>query len=37
MDPTRPRRPATRAGFEIAVIYALPIEADAVDALFDHH
>jgi nucleoside phosphorylase len=37
MDPTRPRRPATRAGFEIAVICALPIEADAVDALFDHH
>jgi nucleoside phosphorylase len=37
MDPTRPRRPATRAGFEIAVICALPFEADAVDALFDHH
>lgn len=37
MDPTRPRRPATRAGFEIAVICALPIEADAVDAVFDHH
>jgi hypothetical protein len=26
MDPTRPRRPATRAGFEIAVICALPIQ-----------
>ena len=37
MELTRPRRPATRADFEIAVICALPIEADAVDALFDHH
>ncbi len=37
MNPTRPRRPAARADFEIAVICALPIEADAVDALFDHH
>ena len=37
MNPTRPRRPATRADFEIAVICALPIEADAIDALFDHH
>ncbi|KAL2128279.1 hypothetical protein VTI74DRAFT_9391 [Chaetomium olivicolor] len=37
MDPTRPRRPAARADFEIAVICALPIEADAVDALFDHY
>ena len=37
MDPARPRRPATRADFEIAVICALPIEAEAVDALFDHH
>ncbi|KAL1837681.1 hypothetical protein VTJ49DRAFT_3531 [Mycothermus thermophilus] len=37
MNPTRPRRPATRAGFEIAVICALPLEADAVDALFDRH
>ncbi|KAK4117998.1 purine and uridine phosphorylase [Parathielavia appendiculata] len=37
MNPTGPRRPATRAGFEIAVICALPIEADAVDALFDLH
>ncbi|KAH6975801.1 nucleoside phosphorylase domain-containing protein, partial [Ilyonectria destructans] len=30
-------RPATRHDFEIAVICALIIEADAVDALFDHH
>ena len=37
MDLTRPRRPATRADFEIAVICALPLEADAVDALFDQH
>ena len=36
MNSTRPRRPATRADFEIAVICALPIEADAVVALFDH-
>ncbi|KAK4243173.1 kinesin light chain 3 [Corynascus novoguineensis] len=37
MNAARPQRPATRAAFEIAVICALPIEADAVDALFDHH
>ena len=37
MNPTGPRRPATRTNFEIAVICALPLEADAVDALFDHH
>ncbi|KAK4148384.1 nucleoside phosphorylase domain-containing protein [Chaetomidium leptoderma] len=37
MNSTGPRRPATRADFKIAVICALPIEADAVDALFDHH
>ncbi|KAL2197216.1 nucleoside phosphorylase domain-containing protein [Corynascus similis CBS 632.67] len=37
MNQTRPRRPATRADFEVAVICALPIEADAVDALLDHH
>lgn len=36
MNPTGPRRPATRADFEIAIICALTIEADAVDALFDH-
>ena len=35
MNPTRPRRPATRADFQIAVFCALPIEADAVVALFD--
>jgi len=33
----RPRRPTTRLDFEIAVICALTLEADAVDALFDHH
>lgn len=32
-----PRRPATRRDFEVAVICALPLEADAVDALFDRH
>jgi len=37
MNPTQLRRPASRADFQIAVICALPIEADAVDALFDHH
>ena len=37
MDPARPRRPPTRADFEIAIICALTIEADAVSALFDHH
>jgi nucleoside phosphorylase len=31
------RRPATGRDFEIALICALPLEADAVDALFDHH
>ncbi|RYP10705.1 hypothetical protein DL764_000495 [Monosporascus ibericus] len=31
------RRPATRFDFTIAVICALPLEADAVDALFDCH
>lgn len=30
-------RPATRLDFEIAIICALTIEADAVEALFDHH
>ncbi|KAK8057954.1 hypothetical protein PG996_011891 [Apiospora saccharicola] len=33
----RPRRPATRRDFEIAIICALIHEADAVEALFDHH
>ncbi len=37
MNSAQPQRPATRAGFEIAVICALPFEADAVGALFDHH
>ncbi|CEJ82760.1 hypothetical protein VHEMI02808 [[Torrubiella] hemipterigena] len=32
----RPARPASRDGFEIAIICALPLEADAVEALFDH-
>ncbi|RYO93786.1 hypothetical protein DL763_004271 [Monosporascus cannonballus] len=32
-----PRRPATRRDFAIAVICALTLEADAVDALFDYH
>lgn len=32
-----PLRPTTRRGFEIATICALPLEADAVDALFDVH
>ncbi|KAK3360381.1 hypothetical protein B0T25DRAFT_473595 [Lasiosphaeria hispida] len=34
---TSPQRPATRRDFNIAVICALPLEADAVDALFDHY
>ena len=37
MNPPQPRRPTARANFEIAIICALPIEADAVEALFDHH
>ncbi|TPX13257.1 uncharacterized protein E0L32_006230 [Thyridium curvatum] len=32
-----PPRPASRRDFEIAIICALVLEADAVDALFDHH
>lgn len=36
-DRTGPRRPATRDGFEIAIICALTLEADAVAALFDRH
>jgi nucleoside phosphorylase len=31
-----PKRPEDRRGFEIAVICALPLEADAVDAVFDY-
>jgi nucleoside phosphorylase len=34
---TQPRRPANRDQFEIAIICALPLEADAVEILFDHH
>jgi nucleoside phosphorylase len=37
MDPRRPPRPRTRDGFEIALICALTLEADAVISLFDHH
>ncbi|GAB1319048.1 hypothetical protein MFIFM68171_09258 [Madurella fahalii] len=36
-DRAPPRRPATRQGFEIAIICALPTEADAVEGLFDRH
>ncbi|KAI7766953.1 hypothetical protein LZL87_013565 [Fusarium oxysporum] len=32
-----PSRPSDRRGFEIAIICALTLEADAVEALFDHH
>jgi nucleoside phosphorylase len=35
--PPRPPRPATRRDFEVAIICALPLEADAVGALFDHY
>ncbi|KAG7403725.1 hypothetical protein Forpe1208_v016277 [Fusarium oxysporum f. sp. rapae] len=34
---TRPPRPSDRCGFEIAIICALTLEADAIEALFDHH
>ncbi|KAJ4247843.1 hypothetical protein NW762_013052 [Fusarium torreyae] len=37
MPPKRPPRPKTRDDFEIAIICALTLEADAVIALFDHH
>ncbi|KAF9768108.1 hypothetical protein IL306_014663 [Fusarium sp. DS 682] len=37
MPPTMLRRPKTRDEFEIAIICALSLEADAVIALFDHH
>lgn len=30
-------RPADRRGFKTAIIYALTLEADAIEALFDHH
>ncbi|KAF5686342.1 kinesin light chain [Fusarium circinatum] len=32
-----PPRPSDRRGFEIAIICALTLEADAIEALFDHH
>ncbi|KNB16589.1 hypothetical protein FOXG_14414 [Fusarium oxysporum f. sp. lycopersici 4287] len=35
--PPLPPRPNNRRGFEIAIICALPLEADAIEALFDHH
>jgi nucleoside phosphorylase len=35
--PPRPLRPSDRRGFEIAIICALTLEADAIEALFDHH
>lgn len=34
---SQPPRPSDRRGFEIAIICALTIEADAIEALFDHH
>ncbi|KAH7459857.1 hypothetical protein FOMA001_g19797 [Fusarium oxysporum f. sp. matthiolae] len=34
---SRPLRPNDRRGFEIAIICALPLEADAIEALFDHY
>ncbi|KAH6887627.1 hypothetical protein B0T10DRAFT_461065 [Thelonectria olida] len=37
MDPRRPPRPRTRDDFEIAIICALTLEADAIIDLFDHH
>ncbi|EWZ28528.1 hypothetical protein FOZG_17741 [Fusarium oxysporum Fo47] len=33
----RPPRPNDRRGFEIAIICALPFEADAIEALFDYY
>ncbi|KAF4958877.1 hypothetical protein FGADI_2079 [Fusarium gaditjirri] len=37
MPPATPRRPRNRDDFEIAIICALTLEADAVIASFDHH
>ncbi|KAG5791915.1 hypothetical protein H9Q69_009056 [Fusarium xylarioides] len=34
---SQPPRPSNRRGFEIAIICALTLEADAIEALFDHH
>nr|XP_001388535.2 hypothetical protein ANI_1_2166014 [Aspergillus niger CBS 513.88] len=36
-DTQEPVRPKTRDGFDVAIICALPIEADAVLSAFDHH
>lgn len=33
---SRPTRPKDRRGFELAIICALPLEADAIEALFDN-
>ncbi|RYC79958.1 hypothetical protein BFJ63_vAg17156 [Fusarium oxysporum f. sp. narcissi] len=33
----RPPRPNGRRGFQVAIICALPLEADAIEALFDHY
>ncbi|KAG7420487.1 Nephrocystin-3 [Fusarium oxysporum f. sp. raphani] len=33
----RPPHPSDRRGFEIAIICALTLEADAIEGLFDHH
>ncbi|KAI1022170.1 hypothetical protein LB504_007299 [Fusarium proliferatum] len=37
MDPGIPNRPKRRDDFEVAIICALTLEADAVITLFDHH
>ncbi|KAG4291790.1 hypothetical protein FPRO06_13043 [Fusarium proliferatum] len=37
MDPGIPNRPKKRDDFEVAIICALTLEADAVITLFDHH
>ncbi|KAF5676656.1 hypothetical protein FCIRC_6951 [Fusarium circinatum] len=37
MDQGRPNQPTRRDDFEVAIICALTLEADAVIALFDHH
>ncbi|KAG4281603.1 hypothetical protein FPRO06_10507 [Fusarium proliferatum] len=37
MPPATPRHPKSRDDFEIAIICALTLEADAVIASFDHH
>jgi nucleoside phosphorylase len=34
---TPPRPPKSRNDFHIAILCALPLEADAIEALFDHH